>query len=82
MQAPAPIRATVAALAIMVMNAFGLGNGVTGSGFPVAFLWAQGVAQPSTWTLFGFGCLSLCAITLYLAASRRSPAHARTAARR
>lgn len=73
---PAEVRSTVVAFYIMSLNVVGLGVGITGSGIMVDVLIARGVAQPYSWTLFSFTCLSGLAIFCYLAAAR---AHRRAA---
>lgn len=65
---PPQVRATVVAFYIMSLNVLGLGLGITGSGIMVDQLIAQGVAEPYSWTLFAFTCLSALAIPCYFAA--------------
>jgi len=65
---PPRVRATVVAFYIMSLNVVGLGVGITGSGIMVDQLIARGVAQPYSWTLFAFTCLSALAIPCYFAA--------------
>ena len=67
---PPNVRATVVAFYIMSLNVVGLGVGITGSGVMVDQLIARGVAQPYSWTLFAFTCLSGLAIPCYFAAAR------------
>ena len=69
--APAEIRATVVAFYILALNFVGLGVGITGGGYLVDALIARGVAEPYTWTLLGFGVLSLLSIPFFYAAGRR-----------
>ena len=69
--APAEIRATVVAFYILALNFVGLGVGITGGGYLVDALIAHGVAEPYTWTLLGFGVLSLLSIPFFYAAGRR-----------
>jgi MFS family permease len=75
---PPQVRATVVAFYIMSLNVVGLGIGITGSGIMVDQLIARGVAQPYSWTLFAFTCLSALAIPCYFAAhlAGRKPAQA------
>lgn len=68
---PPRIRATVVALYLLLLNLFGLGIGTTSSGFIIDAMIAGGVEQPYTWTLLGFGVLSLFAIPLFYVAGRR-----------
>lgn len=76
---PPSVRATVVAFYIMALNVVGLGVGITGSGIMVDALIARDIAQPYSWTLFAFTCLSATAIPCYFAAARmsgRKPAEA------
>lgn len=76
---PPQVRSTVVAFYIMSLNVVGLGIGITGSGIMVDALIAQAVAQPYSWTLFAFTCLSALAIPCYFAAAKlcgRQPAMA------
>lgn len=74
---PPQVRSTVVAFYLMTLNVVGLGLGITGSGIMVDMLINQGVAQPYSWTLFAFTCLSGLAIPVYFAAARM--AHAKPA---
>lgn len=67
---PPQVRSTVVAFYIMALNVVGLGLGVTGSGLLVDQLINRGVADPYSWTLFTFTCLSALAIPCYFLAAR------------
>lgn len=67
---PPQVRSTVVAFYIMALNVVGLGLGVTGSGLLVDQLISRGVADPYSWTLFTFTCLSALAIPCYFLAAR------------
>lgn len=68
---PPRIRATVVALYLLLLNLFGLGIGITASGFIIDAMIARGVEEPYTWALVGFSVLSLLAIPLFYLAGRR-----------
>ena len=68
---PPRIRATVVALYLLLLNLFGLGIGITASGFIIDAMIARGVEEPYTWALVGFSMLSLLAIPLFYLAGRR-----------
>jgi MFS family permease len=67
---PPQVRSTVVAFYVMSLNVVGLGVGITGSGILVDQLIARHVAQPYSWTLFAFTCLSALAIPCFFAAAR------------
>lgn len=67
---PPQVRSTVVAFYIMALNVVGLGVGVTGSGVLVDQLIARNIADPYSWTLFAFTCLSALAIPCYFLAAR------------
>lgn len=69
--APAHLRSTVVAFAILMFNVAGLGVGITGAGVMVDVLAANGVAQPYTVTLFAFTVLSTLAAPLFFLAGRQ-----------
>ena len=68
---PPRIRATVVALYLLLLNLFGLGIGITASGFIIDDMIARGVAEPYTWALVGFSVLSLLASPLFYLAGQR-----------
>ncbi|MBI1250211.1 MAG: MFS transporter [Alphaproteobacteria bacterium] len=78
--APPQVRATLVAFLILVSNVVGLGVGITGSGIMVDALIARDIANPYTWTLFSFTCLSMLAIPCFFFAGRLRPAPAPAAA--
>lgn len=67
---PPQVRSTVVAFYIMALNVVGLGLGVTFSGLMVDQLIARSIADPYSWTLFTFTCLSGLAIPCYFLAAR------------
>lgn len=69
---PPQVRSTVVAFYIMALNVVGLGVGVTGAGIMADALTARGVADPYSWTLFAFTCISGLAIPCYYLAARAS----------
>jgi MFS family permease len=68
---PPRIRGTVVAFYILSLNFVGLGIGVTAGGVVIDYMKNIGVAEPYTWTLLTFTCLSLIAIPLFYFAGRR-----------
>lgn len=68
---PPQIRATLVAFYILMLNFVGLGFGITAGGIAIDAFAAAGVAQPYTWTLLAFTCLSLLAVPLFFVAGRR-----------
>jgi len=67
---PPQVRSTVVAFYIMALNVVGLGVGVTGAGILADALAVRGVADPYSWTLFAFTCISGLAIPGYFLAAR------------
>ena len=63
--APPQLRATFAALYILVLNLIGLGIGVTAAGFSIEWMKAAGWATPYASTLLGFTLLSALAIPIF-----------------
>ncbi len=68
---PPRIRGTVVAFYILTLNFVGLGIGVTAGGIVIDYMKASGNAEPYTWTLLTFTCVSLIAIPLFFFAGRR-----------
>jgi len=68
---PPQIRATVVAFYILLLNFVGVGIGITAGGIFIDWLIGMNVAQPYTWTLLVFTCISLSAIPLFYIAGRR-----------
>jgi MFS family permease len=68
---PPRIRATVVALYILLLNFIGLGIGITGGGYMIDALIAQGSDEPYTKTLLVFTTLSATAIPCFWVAGRR-----------
>ena len=71
--APPNVRATVVAFQILSWNVIGLGVGITGGGVLADALTAAQVAQPYTWTLFIFTCISTLAAPCFYFAARAQP---------
>lgn len=67
---PPQVRSTVVAFYIMALNVVGVGGGVTGAGMLADALTSRGVADPYSWTLFVFTCISGLSIPLYFLAAR------------
>lgn len=64
------VRASVIAFSLLILNAIGVGGGVTLGGYIIDHLAAEGVAQPYTWALFGFTAMAGFAVPLFYLASR------------
>lgn len=63
------VRASVIAFSLLILNAVGVGGGVTAGGFAIDYLAAQGIEQPYTWTLFGFTALAGLSVPFFFLAS-------------
>ena len=68
---PNNIKATVVAFYIMTLNLIGLTIGSLGGGLFVDFMRASNFAEPYTWTLIIFTCISATSIPCYYLAGKR-----------
>jgi len=68
---PPQIRATVVAFYILLLNFIGLGIGITGGGYLIDALIADGASEPFTKTLLVFTTLSAAAIPCFWVAGKR-----------
>jgi MFS family permease len=68
---PPQIRASIVAFYIMLLNFVGLGIGITGGGYMIDALMANGTPEPYTKTLIAFTVLSSTAIPCFWIAGRR-----------
>ncbi len=69
--APPRIRGTVVAFAILMVQLFGIGVGVSIAGYVIDALQAASVPEPYTRTLLAFTLISMAAIPMFFYAGRR-----------
>ncbi len=69
--APPRIRGTVVAFAILMLQLFGVGVGVTVAGYVIDSLQAANVPEPYTRTLLAFTLISMACIPMFYYAGRR-----------
>ena len=68
---PPQIRGTVTAVALLMINVFGIGLGVTAGGVVVDWLIVNGFGSPYTTSMVFFTCISFLTIPLFFFAGRR-----------